>query len=76
MYFNTPELMTISNKREAYANMSHKQIQFICKKIQSKYLNTLTEIYTLLIHTYIFTMVSLHLFNYTIDVVRGKKNLQ
>ena len=52
MYFNTPELMSISNKYEAYANMSHKQIQFIYKKIQLKYLNTLTEIYTLFIHTH------------------------
>ena len=48
-----PELMNISNKDEAYANMSHKQIQFIYKKIHSKYLNTLTEIYRLFVHTHL-----------------------
>ena len=51
MYFNTPELMNISNKYKAYANMSPKLIHLIYKKMQSKYLNTLTKIYTLFILT-------------------------
>ena len=52
MYFNTPELMNVSNKYEVYTNMSYKQIQFIYKKIQSKYVNTLTEMYTFFILTH------------------------
>ena len=61
MYFNTHDLINISNKHEAYTYVSHKQIQFIYKKIQSKYLKALTEVYT--VYTYIFSLVSLNLVN-------------